>query len=231
MFALSFGGLMVLGVVISVTTTADASKAEAARRNIPKYTISVTSDPPRARVYLGGEFYSAKRTPTKLTLTKGEHTYRVAFEDYEDEWRLYKPFRGKLNVSRNESISVWLDRRTAEEIATIEAKERARAEAEYAALEAELDRERVYYRIDTNCQYGANLTYFNIDGNITQQNNMGSDWYYYMVPNPGQYLSLSAQNQCDYGYVTVKIVKRDIALEENTSSGAYVIASVSGTWD
>ncbi len=128
-------------------------------------------------------------------------------------------------------MSVWLNRRSPEEIAELEAKERARAEAAFAELEAEMEAKRVYYRIETNCASGANLTYMNADGNITQQNNMGNDWYYYFVPESSQFLSLSAQNQCDYGYVTVKIVNSDVVFEENTSTGTYVIASISVPWN
>lgn len=175
--------------------TSDVSNA----RSTMQYTITITSDPPGASVFLDGGAYRTNVTPIEIDLSEGEHSYRVAFEDYEDEFNLYKPYQGKLNVTEDDSISVWLDRRTAGEIDELKAIDRERAEAAYAVLEAELNASRVYYRIETNCSYGANLTYMNVDGNITQQNNMGDDWYYFFVPEPSQYLSLSAQNQCDGG--------------------------------
>jgi hypothetical protein len=211
---------------IAETRASSAPVAPAA-----KHTVTITSDPPGATVYLGNNTTSFYKTPLTLDLSEGPHIYRVAFRDYEDEFDLYKPYRGELNVTKDESVSVWLDRFTAEEVAEREAAAQVRAEAALAAAEAKADLERAYYRIETDCAYGANLTYMNADGNITQQSNMSNDWYYYFVPNPSQYLSVSAQNQCDYGSITVKIVHQGIAIEENTSTGAYVIASVSGTWD
>lgn len=213
---------------VSTTRASSAPVVEPAER---EHIVTITSDPPGASVFMDGETYLLYTTPAEVALSEGRHGYRIAFEDYETESNLYKPYRGKLNVIKDESISVWLDRRTQVEIDELQAADRAEAEAAYAAAEAEIDSERAYYRIETSCAYGANLTYMNADGNITQQSNMGNDWYYYFVPEPGQYLSLSAQNQCDEGYITVKIVQLEVTLEENTSTGAYVIASVSGSWN
>ena len=93
-----------------------------------------------------------------------------------------------------------------------------------------LDPRKVYYRIETNCASGANLTFTNEDGNITQRSNQGNDWYYGFVPRRGQFLSILAQNNCGSGFITVKVVRNGRVLEENTSTGAYVIADVNRIW-
>lgn len=45
----------------------------------------------------------------------------------------------------------------------------------------------------------------------------------------GAFLYLSAQNQGDQGYVTCKIAVDGVTLSENTSSGAYAIATCKGS--
>ena len=219
---------IIVGFAVYEGLTGEVTAASAPK---VEYNISITSDPPGASIFLDGATYTSLTTPAEIKLALGEHNYRVAFENYKDESNLYKPYSGRLNVTKNDGISVWLDRFSAEEVARKEQAKRAKAEAAYAATKARIEAERAYYRIDTDCSSGANLTYFNADGNITQQSNQGNSWYYYFVPGRGQYLSLSAQNQCDYGSITVKIMQGDTVLEENTSNGAYVIASVSGTWE
>lgn len=46
----------------------------------------------------------------------------------------------------------------------------------------------------------------------------------------GDFVYISAQNQCDSGEVTVRIYKRGSVYRETSSSGAYVIATASGTF-
>lgn len=135
--------------------------------------IIFTSDPSGASIYFD-DYHSQYTTPAEVKLSSGLHSYRVTLESHEDEFNLYKPYQGELNVTKDDGVSVWLNRRSPEEIAELEAKDRARAEAAFAELEAKMEAERVYYRIETNCASGANLTYMNADGNITQQNNMGN---------------------------------------------------------
>ena len=228
------GVLIAIGIVVAVFVLIGLSQRGIQRmEDTTKSTITFTSDPPGATVFVSqyGTFLQEGQTPVEVELENGPHTYRVGFYDFEDEFELYKTYTGKVNVTQDDGISVWLDRRSAEDIADRQRQREEEAAQAQAEQEAELEAQRVYYRIDTNCSSGANLTYFNSNGDITQQGNQGSTWYYGWVPNIGDYLSVSAQNQCDYGYITVKIVRDGVTLQENTSSGAYVIASVDGRWE
>ena len=80
-------------------------------------TVSVTSDPSGVDVYMNGILKG--QTPLDLKAPRGyEATYRL--EPDED---LYKSFSATLPTEEDSSVSVWLDRLSAEEIA-----ERERAE-------------------------------------------------------------------------------------------------------
>ena len=65
-----------------------------------------------------------------------------------------------------------------------------------------------------------------------QYSNVGSGWKYTwtQVNDNPRFLYVSAQNQNSTGTVIVKIIKDGTVLATNTSSGAYVIATVSGTY-
>lgn len=208
--------------------------------------FTVTSDPTGARVLING--FEVGTTPGVFKVTKNKpFTYRVlAKEPYE--YNLYKPFFGGFTLEEDNAVSVWLERTSIEEqqaqITQIEeaakkqaeAQEQARLERERQAelnrqrAEAEAEARRLYYRIETNCGSGVDITISNADGNTQQWSNQGNGWYYYFVPTSGQFIYISAQNQCDYGYVTVKLVQNEITIKENTSTGAYVIADISGRW-
>lgn len=209
--------------------------------------ITITSDPADALVIVSDRIVG--RTPVTVQVDAGtSHAYKVSADEPYADYKLYKPFTGRFTANDTTSISVWIDRTTAEEQAaqrqaaedkrraaeaTRQAEEQARkAAAERAEAEQQrrIEAERLYYRIETNCRYGADLTYSNAYGDTTQQSNQGNGWYYYFVPTKGQFLYLSAQNQCDSGYVRVKFVKDGTTIRENTSSGGYVIATVSGQW-
>ena len=74
-----------------------------------------------------------------------------------------------------------------------------------------------------------NVTLNNSGGNTEQYSDVSvpaeyayetfDDWFFY----------ISAQNQGETGSVTVRIYYRDDLIEEATSSGAYVIATASGS--
>jgi hypothetical protein len=66
----------------------------------------------------------------------------------------------------------------------------------------------------------------------SQYTNVGSGWKYsWTQTGEGtRFLYLSAQNNNSSGTVIVKIVKDGGILATNTSSGAYVIASVDGSY-
>ena len=65
-----------------------------------------------------------------------------------------------------------------------------------------------------------------------QYTNIGSGWQYTwtQVNDNPRFLYISAQNQNGSGTVIVKIIKDGTVIATNTSSGAYVIATVSGTY-
>ena len=65
-----------------------------------------------------------------------------------------------------------------------------------------------------------------------QYSNVTSGWRYTWKQtnyNP-RFLYISAQNQNSTGTVIVKIIKNGTVIATNTSSGAYVIATVSGNY-
>lgn len=192
-------------------------------------SVTLTSDPNRARVTVSQRYVG--QTPVTIQVDAGtEYKYVITPEEPYDDYDLYVPFSGTLKATESTAISIWIDRTTAEQQA------QQRAEAEAARAEAERQRERllesqrVYYRLETNCSRGADLTYTNINGDTTQQANRGNDWYYGFVPRSGQHLYISAQNQCSSGFVRVKLVQDGNVIRENTSNGGYTIATISGRW-
>ena len=62
-----------------------------------------------------------------------------------------------------------------------------------------------------------------------QYSNVGSGWAYSWTQTGTRWLYMSAQNNNSSGSVTVKIIRDGEVLAQQTSSGAYVIATVSGT--
>ena len=66
-------------------------------------------------------------------------------------------------------------------------------------------------------------------GNV-QYANVGSGWVYTWTQTGTRWLYMSAQNNTGSGSVTVKIIRDGKVLAQQTSSGAYVIATVDGTY-
>jgi hypothetical protein len=63
-----------------------------------------------------------------------------------------------------------------------------------------------------------------------QYSNVGSGWAYTWKQTGTRWLYMSAQNNTDSGTVTVKIIRDGQVLAQQTSSGAYVIATVDGEY-
>jgi hypothetical protein len=63
-----------------------------------------------------------------------------------------------------------------------------------------------------------------------QYSNVGSGWAYTWKQSGTRWLYMSAQNNTGSGTVTVKIIRDGKVLAQQSSSGAYVIATVSGTY-
>lgn len=111
-------------------TTRDTPAAPTART----VEVTITSDPTDARVYVGTNLVGT--TPTTITVRAGTPTdYRVTAQEPYAEYKLYKDFRGTINTSDSTTISVWLDRTTAQEQQSARA---AYASAQRAALEAKV---------------------------------------------------------------------------------------------
>lgn len=222
--------------------------------------ITFISDPTDANVVVtfGVARYTG-RTPVTFEIQQGqEGRYTVtAQEPYE--YRLYKTYSGTLSSDEPKTINVWLDRTSAEEqeveqaaiaerkaqeererqeraeAARIEREERAErdriaAEQREAERQRQIEAQYVYYRMETNCPQGASITFNNKDGDTTQHARQGSGWYYGFIPRNGTFMYISAQNQCSSGYVTVRLTQDGLTIRENTSTGGYVIASISGRW-
>ena len=77
-----------------------------------------------------------------------------------------------------------------------------------------------------------NLTIEAAPSGTAQYSNVGSGWKYTwtQVNDNPRFLYISAQNQNSSGTFTVKIIKDGSVIATKTSSGAYVIATVSGSY-
>ncbi len=86
------------------------------------------------------------------------------------------------------------------------------------------------YWVNSDCGR-VSTTYATADGG-TAQRDFGNGYVYTVDSGvrSGTFLYISAQNQCARGDVTVRIYKRGSIYKETSSSGAYVIATASGTY-
>jgi hypothetical protein len=77
------------------------------------------------------------------------------------------------------------------------------------------------------------VTYNNAGNGVSQESGRALPWSYSFskntVQDAGFFLYISAQNQCSFGDVTAAILKDGSAYKWSTSSGAYVIATASGS--
>jgi hypothetical protein len=107
--------------------------------NTPKAFVKVTfsSDPSGATLFVNGKEKGV--TPITVSLEKDSlNIYALTVEEPYESYSLYKRFAGELIPSKDESISVWIERTTNEEqaaqIAKFEEEQRA---AEQRRLEQE----------------------------------------------------------------------------------------------
>lgn len=85
------------------------------------------------------------------------------------------------------------------------------------------------YKVDGTATDVA-ITYAN-SAEGTSQITTKSPWTYsFERPKAGQFLYVSAQNQNATGTVHVSITRNGTLFKESTSSGAYVIATASGSF-
>jgi len=73
------------------------------------------------------------------------------------------------------------------------------------------------------------VTYENSTGGTSQVSGVTNSWEESFVVKPGTYLYLSAQNQNSTGSVITRIWKGNEIFKSSESSGAFVIATASGT--
>lgn len=77
----------------------------------------------------------------------------------------------------------------------------------------------------------ASLTYSNCSGGTSQVGAATLPWSFTCTSIPsGQFLYISAQNTGDSGTVSVAIYKRGVLYRESSSTGAFVIATASGSY-
>jgi hypothetical protein len=87
----------------------------------------------------------------------------------------------------------------------------------------------VTYRVDGTATSVA-ITYSN-SSEGTSQITTNTPWSYsFEKPTAGQFLYVSAQNQNETGTVHVSITRNGTLFKEATSSGAFVIATATGTY-
>ncbi len=86
----------------------------------------------------------------------------------------------------------------------------------------------VQYRITGTCS-SVDITYSNQYGGTEQNKNVILPCFVGFNARSGHFLYISAQNNDKYGSVIVEIYKKGKLYKKSESSGAYVIASVSGT--
>lgn len=85
----------------------------------------------------------------------------------------------------------------------------------------------VKVRYQVSCG-SCDMTYENNQGG-TEQHSMSGSWHLDMDMNHGQFMYISAQNNNASGSVTVSILCDGSVFKTSNSSGAYVIATASGS--
>jgi hypothetical protein len=91
-------------------------------------------------------------------------------------------------------------------------------------------REYITYRADGTAGNKVVVCYASGDGSMSQRDVVLPWTSERIAVSPGDFLYISVQNHESYGSVVAKIVCDGVVVRESSSSGAYVIASVSGSW-
>lgn len=103
--------------------------------------VTITSDPTGAIVTLGGREIGT--TPISVSVPKNQSvSYSLKVPSSMPYHDLYHPFNDTLIVTKDEAVSVWIERFSEEETAALQAKKdaeaRAKAEAEAAVQAVQL---------------------------------------------------------------------------------------------
>jgi hypothetical protein len=88
----------------------------------------------------------------------------------------------------------------------------------------------VTYKVSGIGTSSASLTYATAGGGTAQVSNATLPWSYTWTAKAGDFLYISAQNNASSGSVTVEIWKGSSLFQTTTSTGAYVIATASGSY-
>lgn len=139
MWALLAAIVLIGGGLWFVVGRGGAAEHHAAAEQV---TLSFTSDPSGASVYVGGQRRGT--TPLTLQANKGETlTYTLTAKEPYKAYDLYKPYQGSITPTKDEAVSVWLDRTTAAEQqaqkAAYETQQRAEAERQRQQKLANVD--------------------------------------------------------------------------------------------
>jgi hypothetical protein len=90
----------------------------------------------------------------------------------------------------------------------------------------------VEYKVTSSSTARASLTYENSSGGTSQLADVVLPWSYAWTgaPKAGDRLYISAQNTSNTGCVAVEIYKKDVLYKTSQSCGAFVVATVDGTY-
>ncbi len=191
------------------------------------FKVTFQSDPPGAALYINSERVGV--TPIELSLTEDEPVlYTLRAEAGVPNYPLYHPYSNTLELTRDTSLSVWLERLNGEEVAALQ---RRNANREVAPVHLEhVSANTTRYKIATDCSEGLDLTYTDKAQRVVQERGRKDGWAYGFIPKPGQFLYLYARNNCASGSLTVQLVQDGEVLEENTAMGRDAIATISTYW-
>lgn len=128
--------LLVIGVIFALAWAifgrTGPSSGKAPNEANGGIRVEIITDPAGASLSVDGKYYG--KTPMALYAWAGQaFNYRVEVEEFGGDYKLYKPFSGSFTPTEPASISVWIERTTAEEQAAQaraaqQARDRAAAE-------------------------------------------------------------------------------------------------------
>lgn len=81
----------------------------------------------------------------------------------------------------------------------------------------------------TGTAKSVSITYVNEDGGTSQVSSVSLPWSYSYNGTHDDFYYVSAQNNSETGTVTTKVLANSKEIKSSTSSGAYVIATSSGS--
>ncbi len=208
----------------------DASKPATAPQTPKPFKIEFQSDPAGATLYISSERVGV--TPIELSLAEDEPLlYTLRAEEGVANYRLYHPYSNTLTLTRDTSLSVWLERLNREEAAALQERQRRKdLDAIQLPQLSHVSADTTRYQIITGCSEGLDLTYTNKAQRVVQERGRKDGWAYGFVPKPGQFLYLYARSNCASGYLTVQLVQNGEVLQENTATGKNAIATISTYW-